>query len=267
MPYHSSATGRPGLWSAYLLCRRYVAVYFSRVSLSRGSDVEREPVQHWALGVLSDGQSEALGAWPQDRSGAMNWPRVFDDLKVRGVERIQFALSGDLAGFREDLRAAFPGATALPSIAQLLDRSVSQLAARHRAPIATRLREIFEADSGQEARAVLAEFVVSPWGARYPALVADWRMALEQGWALWTVSPALRREVLSGDGAAAVLNRSLRKAVARHGCFADAEEAHAFVVPSLTRAERRLKASHAGAVTEHNHHREGFRPRMNVLGV
>jgi len=267
MPYHSSATARPELWSAHLLCRHYVAVHFSQVSLARGNDVEREPVQHWAFGVLSDGQSEELGAWPQDRSGAMNWLRVFGDLKVRGVERIRFALSGDLASFREDLRAAFPGATALPSFAQLLDRSVSQVAARHRVPIATRLRKIVEAGSGQEARAVLAGFEASPWGARYPALVADWRMALEQGWALWTMSPALRREVLSGDGAAAVLNRSLRKAVARHGCFADMEAAHAFVVASLTRAERRLEASHAGAVTEHNHHREGFRPRMNALGV
>jgi putative transposase len=267
MPCHSSATARPELWSAYLLCRRYVAVYFSQVSLAGGSDVEREPVQHWAFGVLSDGQSEALGAWPQDRSGAMNWLRVFDDLKDRGVERIRFALSGDLASFREELHAAFPRATALPSFAQLLDRSVSQVASRHRALMATRLREIVEADSGQEARAVLAEFAVGPWGERYPALVADWRIALEQGWALWTVPLTLRRGVLSSDGAAAAMNRSLRKAVARRGCFADADEALRFVATALGRAGRLLDASRSGAVTEHNHHREGFRPRMDVLGV
>lgn len=238
-----------------------VPLVLSRSEARAGGEV------HWMVGNLSQAESETLAVWVTDEFERPGWKAVLLELRDRGVERIRFALSGDLTNFREDLRARFPGATALPSFAQLLDRSVSQVAARHRDPVAEQLRAVIEAESGPEARASLSAFQSSRWGASYTGLVADWRIALEQGWALWTVSPALRREVLSGDGAAAVLNRSLRRAVARHGCFADMEAAHAFVVASLTRAERRLEASHAGAVTEHNHHREGFRPRMNVLGV
>jgi putative transposase len=267
MPDHSRAPASATRCSGYLLCRRYVTVHFHQVSIAWKEDAERGPVQHWAFGVLSDGQSEALGTWPQDRSGAMSWRRACDDLKDRGVERIRFALSGELTNFREDLRARFPGATALPSFAHLLDRSVSQVAARHRAPVSERLRAVIETESGLEARASLAAFESSRWGVRYPALVADWRIALEQGWALWSLAPTLRREVLSGDGRAAALNRSLRKAVDRHGGFADAGEASAFIHAVLAREQRRLESAPVAGATEHQHHREGFGSRMSALGV
>lgn len=261
----ASACSRP--WTGRLLCRRYLAVYFNVVPDARVVKAERPAVQHWAFGLLTDGESEALGTWLQGALAPVRWPEHFDDLKERGVERVTFSLSGDLMGFREGLRARFPGALGLPSFVQLIDRSVAAVASRHQAPVDDCLRRIMQAGSIPEASAALTEFESSGWGAHYPRLIVDWRLALEQGWVLWTLPPALRSAVLSGDGAAAALNRSLRKAVARHGCFADMDEAHAFVVAALARAERRLDASRAGAVTEHNHHHEGFRPRMDALGV
>lgn len=266
MSDHSRAQASTTARGGYLLCRRYVAVYFNRIWTTGAVGAERWPVHHWALGTLGNGQPEALGEWPQDASDAMNWRQAFDDMKDRGVERIRLAISSDLMNFREDLRARFPGAMALPSFAQLLDRSVSQVASRHRAPVGERLREIMNTGSGLEARAALAEFESGRWGARYPVLVADWRLALEQGWALWSLAPPLRREVLSGDGRAAALNRSLRKVVDRHGCFADAEAAASFVKAALARAQRRLDGAHVAAVTEHHHHREGSSSKIAALG-
>jgi putative transposase len=238
-----------------------VPMVLSRSGARAGGEV------HWMVGNLRQAEAETLAVWVTDESERPDWKEVLLDLKDRGVERIRFALSGDLMNFREDLRARFPGATALPSFAQLLDRSVSQVAARHRAPVAERLRAVIETESGLEARAVLAAFESSRWGARYPALVVDWRIALEQGWALWSLAPTLRREVLSGDGNAAVLNRSLRKAVDRHGGFADAGEASAFIHAVLAREQRRLEIAPVAGATEHNHHREGFGSRMSALGV
>jgi len=221
----------------------------------------------WIVGSLSRDESETLGVWATPESARPDWKAALVELRDRGVERIRFALNSDLAGFREDLRARFAGATALPSFAQLLDRSASQVAARHRTPVAERLRAVIETESGLEARASLAAFESSRWGARYPALVADWRIALEQGWALWSLAPTLRREVLSGDGRAAALNRSLRKAVDRHGGFADAGEASAFIHAVLAREQRRLESAPVAGATEHQHHREGFGSRMSALGV
>ncbi|WP_425259069.1 transposase [Rubrivivax sp. RP6-9] len=221
---------------------------------------------HWVVGNLSRDESEVLGVWARTASARPDWRPALVELQNRGVERIRFALHSDLAGFREDLRARFPGATALPSFAQLLDRSVAQVAARHRLPVAERLRAIIVTESGVEARAALAAFETSRWGARYPVLVADWRLALEQGWALWSLAPALRREVLAGDGKAAALNRSLRKAVDRHGAFDDAGAAARLVQAVLPRELRRLEQVGVAAGAEHNYHRECFGSRIAAVG-
>lgn len=238
-----------------------VPLVLSRSGARAGGEV------HWMVGNLRQAEAETLAVWVTDESERPDWKEVLLDLKDRGVERIRFALSGDLTNFREDLRARFPGATALPSFAQLLDRSVSQVAARHRVPVAEQLRVVIEAESGPEARASLSAFQSSRWGARYTGLVADWRIALEQGWALWSLTPTLRREVLSGDGKAAALNRSLRKTVDRHGSFADAGEASAFIHAVLAREQRRLQSAPVAGNTEHKHHRQGFGSRMSALGV
>lgn len=237
-------------WSGNLLCRRYVAVYFNQVPIAATVEAELRPVQHWAVGVHRGGESEALGTWPHGPYGAMNWRRALGELKDRGVERVRFAFTRDLAGFREDLRAMFPSATALPSFADLIDHSVSQVEARHRAPVSEQLRAIVETESGQEAQTLLDEFESSRLGTRYPALVAEWRRALEQGWALWSLTPGLRREVLSGDGKAAEFNQSLRKAIHRRGGFADADAAAAFVGAMLAREQRRLEGARVGCATE-----------------
>lgn len=267
MSDHPGASARSRPWPGHLLCRRYVAVYFNQVSDAWVAEAERPAVQHWAFGLLNDGQSEVLGTWLQSALDPVSWHRPFDDLKEHGVERVTFALCSDMTGFREDLRARFPGAMGLPSFAQLIDRSVSAVAPRHQVSVDDCLRGILQAGSIPAASAALTEFESGRWGAHYPKLIAGWRLALEQGWALWTLPPTLRRVVLSGDGVAAALNRSLRKAVVRRGCFANVDEAQAFVVAALKRAERRLDASHAGPVAEHNHHREGFRPRIDVVGI
>ncbi len=273
-------------WAGQPLCRRYVVARFNTLSVqaSIGNDTQNLAVR-WASGYLRDLESELIGVWtcnkpaiglagmvaagdpPWTVPASQTWCDALVDLRRRGVERVQFVIGDDLLRFREELRAALPGATALPSFAELLERSWSQAAARHRAGLQQCLTEILQSASGLHARELLGAAESGPWGAKYPEILEDWRLALEQGWVLWTLPPALRRAVLSGDGAAAALNRSLRKAVARHGCFADVDEAHAFVVAALARAERRLQASRANAVTEHNHHREGFRPRMDALGV
>jgi transposase-like protein len=265
---YNKAGPKEGAWTCLPLCRRYFFAY-----------VDRSPVQlveqgtstvgavHWMVGYLRGGESEILRVWVTAESRQPSWGDMFDEVKRRGVERIRFAVSGDLVNFREDLRAEFPGTMALPSFAQLLDRSASRVAARHRSPVGERLREIIQADSGLAARAALAEFESSRWGVSYPELAADWRLALEQGWALWSLALPLRRVVLSGDGVAAALNRSLCKAVGRHGCFAGAEAAESFVKAALARAQRRLDEAQVAAEAEHNHHREGSGSRIAVLGI
>lgn len=272
------------------LCRRYVVARFDQVSVRVSVDgATQNAAVQWAIGYLRCLEGEVIGAWvytrldvppdqatggpgtvedhPEAEKSQQAWCHVFDDMKHRGAERVRFAVGDDISTFREWLRTRFPGATALPSFADLFEHSLSRVAARHRARVREFLLDILGCPSGLQARQVLGTVEAGQWGAKYPGLLADWRLALEQGWALWTLAPTLRRELLLGDGAAAALSRSLRKAVARRGCFANVDEALEFVLAALARAERRLDASLAGAAAEHHHHRGGFRPRIGVVGV
>lgn len=250
------------------LCRSYFAVHFDNVPLlpsARGAQASGE--LHWMFGSAPDEESEVFGAWVKAESRGTDWRAVLDTLKNRGVERIRFAISGDLTNFREDLRARFPGALALPSFARLLDRSVSLVAARHRAPVGQRLRDIVRAESGLGAQGVLAEFASSRWGDRYPAIAADWRIALEQGWALWSMTPTRRQQVLFGDARAFAMNRLLRKALDRHGGFSDGEAAASYARVTLSRALSRLDGSQVVGSAEHNYQHERSSSKIVALGI
>ncbi|MCE4555457.1 transposase [Roseateles cellulosilyticus] len=91
-------------WFRRPLCCRYLAVRFDRLRLPmvRGGLVA-DADWHWAVGFITDGQFEVLGAW---RNESVETPqRVAQDLRDRGIERIK-ALAGDaplvaaIEGFR-----------------------------------------------------------------------------------------------------------------------------------------------------------------------
>ncbi len=72
-------------------------------------------VLSWSFGVLADGSSETLGAWPVSMSGESVWDGVFDELRIRGVGIIDFVASAEPGLVQHALRAAFPTATSLTS--------------------------------------------------------------------------------------------------------------------------------------------------------
>ena len=150
-----SSIDREKHWSGHPLCRRYLAATFDTVTLQlpdgRGA---REIQVQWGIGYVDDRESEVLGVWFRSNSAATStqityesdpldvwvapafkqpiWRMVFSELRDRGVERIRFAICGDMRSVREDLRAKFPGAIAVPSFSRLIDRSVAPVATRHR---------------------------------------------------------------------------------------------------------------------------------------
>lgn len=103
-------------WQSVPLCCRYRLVRFETFTVQtvEGSLASSQTV-HWAFGVLSDGQSEVLGAWLVPASGAAGWTGVFNDLQVRGVERIEAVVSSDPATVYLALKLAYPGAASLAS--------------------------------------------------------------------------------------------------------------------------------------------------------
>jgi hypothetical protein len=99
------------------LCRRYFAMLVRSVLVCVKADGDEGYINgRWALGVLTDGQCELLGVWPEPASTDDAWRAIHRDLTARGVEAIRYIVGPDSAG----LAAAFPGAIVLTSLARLL---------------------------------------------------------------------------------------------------------------------------------------------------
>jgi Transposase, Mutator family len=98
------------------LCRKYLLLKFEtlRVPIKDGGTVS-DRTSRWAFGVLSNGESELLGVWPEPSPSGLPWDTVFEDLSARGVERIQFVLSDEPTASQISLSTAYPGAVAMPS--------------------------------------------------------------------------------------------------------------------------------------------------------
>lgn len=266
MASHSSDHTSADSWREHLLCRRYAAVHLSSVGVEAlDGGTSSESIVVWAVGLTEGYQSEVLGAWMADASS--RWGPVLDDLVLRGVERIGLAVVKAGAHLHESLHSRFPGAVVLPSFGELLNRSLQLIPSRHQEAMSVRLGMVPQAETHVEALSRLQAVEHGLRCASQGELFSEWHYAMEGGRQLWSLRPALRREVLSGDGTVAAISRTLRRSVARHGSFSDQESALAFVRQAVDRALRRRALRSDEAVTEHNHHRVGFSPRMTALGV
>lgn len=226
-------------WQSRPLCRRYLLLHVQPLSvpvLEEG--FERNQTVRWGLGVLADGQYEVLGMRSLPASGATGWHELFEDLRIRGVESVRFVASNEPMEVSATLRAAYPDATVLPAMGQLLRQSLAQVAPRHRNAGAEALGGLCSAGTAQAARAALTALAASPWGASNVAVVEHWSAAVERLAPFYALATRLRRLILSGDEAAERVGRTLQRAVARSGNFPSETAAVAFTSEVLDRVDR-----------------------------
>jgi transposase-like protein len=74
----------------------------------REDNVVRNKAVYLALGVQRDGTRDILGMWIETTEGDKFWMKVFNDLKIRGVNDILIAVTDGLKGMPEALGAVFP---------------------------------------------------------------------------------------------------------------------------------------------------------------
>lgn len=140
-------------WQGRPLCCRYLLVSFaSQPILVRVGAAAPGWSVTWALGTLSDGQREVLGAWQHSIGDVMNWQAVFDDLAVRGVERIRFVVTADA----DAARAALPHSAMLNSV--VLESAHIGTSPEALSPPLRRLADSAEAAT-QQMQAALARMI------------------------------------------------------------------------------------------------------------
>lgn len=246
-----------GVRIAMSLCRSYFSAYFDeqRADLLAANGASHELTVIWGVGVLSDGDWEVLGAWPGAAAGPLFWRGVWSDLDSRGVDKISLVCAADL-----DARGLCPAVKVLPPFHRILCLGDTPVSSRV-GVLRTEARRVVREASGVRAARIALERLLADSGPVTAAVLApDWPEVLEQLRPFYALRPHRRALVRAGDEYLEQLGHGLRRAVARHGPFADLPAAVSFVAQTISRDELRLKFAQlsAAAVTT--------RPALRLVG-
>jgi transposase-like protein len=212
-------------WQSRPLEPMYPVVFFDALRVKVREDaVVRNKAIYLALGVLPDGTREVLGLWIENTEGAKFWLKVFNDLKTRGVADILIAVTDGLKGMGEALGAVFPATTLQTCIVHLIRNSLDFASWKDRKLLAAALKPIYCAPSAEAAEQALNDFERSPWGQRFPTVVAAWRRAWDRVIPFFAFPPAVRRLIYTTN-AIESLHSQLRKIIKTRGHFPSDEAA------------------------------------------
>jgi len=206
-------------WQARPLEPMYPVVFFDALRVKIKEDaVVRNKAIYLALGVLPDGSRDILGLWIEGTEGAKFWMKVFNDLKIRGVNDILIAVTDGLKGMPEALAAVFPATTLQTCIVHLIRNSLDYASWKDRKVLAAAIRPIYTAANAEAAQAELDAFERGPWGQKFPTVVAAWRRAWSHVIPFFAFPPQIRRVIYTTNAIESV-NARLRKIIKTRGHF------------------------------------------------
>jgi len=225
-------------WVPMALCCHYASAQFEalHVQLLEPDGTECDQPVNWAVGVLSESDWEALGAWPGAAFGCAFWQGVWEDLDARGADRISLMCAADL-----DAHTMCAGTTVLPPFRRILGQGNVSVASGVGVLRAEARRAVREASGVRAARIALEHLLARPEACGAAVLSPYWPAVLAQFRPFYALPPHRRALVRAGDEYLEQLGSSLSRAVARHGPFADLAAAVSFVAQTISRDELRLK--------------------------
>ena len=220
-----SVVAEVNAWQSRPLEAVYPVVFFDALRVKiRDEAVVRSKAIYLALAILPDGTRDILGLWIEQTEGAKFWMKVFADLKARGCQDILIAVTDGLKGMSEALAAVFPATTLQTCIVHLIRHSLEFGNWKERKPLATALRPIYTAPNADAAAAALDAFERSPWGVKFPTVVAAWRRAWPQVIPFFAFPPDVRRLIYTTNSLESV-HAQLRKIIKTRGHFPNDEAA------------------------------------------
>src|SRR6218665_841637 len=227
-----------GSWHPPSLCLHHFSTPFDSQQVQVLADgLPSSQTVTWAVGVLTDGDWEPLGAGPGAAVGPAFWQSVRADLLDRGVEKLSWVNTPDL----EHGAALFPGVRLLPPFPRVLGPGYASPRSSLGALRASARRAVRGACGIRSARVALTRVLSQAGGAPVltPACPAV-PQPLRQSYAL---KPQRRAVVRQGDELLEPLQVFVHRAVRRHGPFADLDAAARFVGWTLCQAQGRVESA------------------------
>ncbi len=230
-------------WQNRPLERIYPILYLDAlfVKMRHEGRVENRAV-YVVLGVGLDGVKDVLGLWVADTEGPKFWLTVVTELRNRGVQDVFIACVDGLKGFPEAIEAIFPKAQVQLCIVHLIRNSLKYVNDKERKNVALELKTIYSAPTAEAAEQELNRFEEKQ-GARYRAIVSQWRRNWERITPFFAFVPEVRK-VIYTTNAIESLNRSLRKIIKTRGAFPNEQAAVKLIYLALKNVTAQWHKSH-----------------------
>lgn len=141
------------------LSEKYVVIFMDATYLNiRRDSVAKEPL-HVLLGITPDGTREILDYALYPTESASNYEEMMASIKARGVKQVLLFASDGLEGVRDAVKRQFPEAEHQQCWVHLSRTVCRYIRNKDRKEVLGDLKAVYRADSEDEARQALADFL------------------------------------------------------------------------------------------------------------
>lgn len=172
-------------------------------------------VMYSVYAIDAEGERDILGIYIRDSEGALEWGRVLEDLKKRGIEDVLFFCVDGLPGFSEAILHVFPISFVQRCIVHMVRSSTRFVSDRDKKELCGDLRKIYSAADESQAQVALAAFG-QKWGSRYPEIEKSWRENWDELMLFMEYGEQIRRMIYTTNAVEA-LHRQIRKVTKTKG--------------------------------------------------
>lgn len=169
------------------------------------------------LGVNGEGYKEILGIWVGGNESSKFWLGVLNDLKSRGVRKVNLFCIDGLAGFREAINAVYPMADIQRCIIHQIRATTKYVSYKHIKEFIADLKLVYTAVNEETALENLIQFK-DKWSKEYPSAVRSW----EDNWDIlgtFFAYPVEIRRIIYTTNIIEGLHRQFRKVTKTKAVF------------------------------------------------
>ncbi|MCA2389327.1 MULTISPECIES: IS256 family transposase [Lactococcus] len=140
------------------------------LSLRRGT-VSKECV-HIALGITPEGYKSVLGYEIAPNENNVSWSELLGKLQNQGLKQVSLVVTDGFNGLDQIIQQAYPMAKQQRCLVHIGRNISSKVKQVDRAPILNQFKQIYRANSPEEASKLLEQFI-SEWKPRYKKVMSS----------------------------------------------------------------------------------------------
>jgi len=184
------------------------------ITVRRGDSYSKEGV-YVLYGVREDNKRELLALETNPTEGAAFWGGILDNLKKRGVERIDLLVADGIQGLEDEIMKYYPNADFQKCVVHKMRNVLSKTRPKDKAEIAEDLKNVFnnfDKDSSLNDAKNKVESFVNKWKEKYPTIDRFFDQGtIDYYFTYIKFAPSVRRMIYTSNSIENI-NRAIRKA-------------------------------------------------------